>query len=163
MVKFKMRIGIISDTHGNLNIAKAAISKMGSIDVLLHAGDHYKDAVALEKEISEVDIYAVVGNCDFEVFKPKDLFLEIAGKKIWLTHGHKYGVKESDDYLASLAIEKNIDIVVYGHTHIAVSKFIENKLIFNPGSTTRPRGSKPATYGIIEIKDGKIYPEILEI
>ena len=159
-----MRIGVISDTHGDLNIAKIAIKNMSKIDVLFHAGDHYKDAVALKNVLGDLPVYAVVGNCDFEIFKPKDLFIEIAEKKIWLTHGHKYNVKNSDELLVKLAKEKSVDIVIYGHTHIAISRFADEILIFNPGSTTRPRGGKPASYGMIEIDDdGETYADILTL
>ncbi len=37
-----MRIGIISDTHGDTDLAAEAIRQMGDVDLILHAGDTYK-------------------------------------------------------------------------------------------------------------------------
>lgn len=157
-----MRIGILSDTHGNLELARLAISKMGWVDCLLHAGDHYRDAKALS-ENKELPVYAVVGNCDWDVSEPEDLLVNAAGKRIWLTHGHKYGVKTDHQMLLDKANAHNIDIVVYGHTHRAVMEEVDGILIFNPGSLTYPRGARGPTYGVIEIYQNEIIAHIFEI
>ena len=153
-----MRIGVLSDTHGDLEIARLALAKMGKVDLLLHAGDHYRDALALAKT---VPVHAVVGNCDWELSEPAEVVIEAGGKKIWLTHGHKYGVKYSYNKLLAQAVKNKADIVVYGHTHIPVSEFREGVLLFNPGSVARPRGKRGATYGIIEIQQQESIPDIL--
>ena len=157
-----MRIGILSDTHGDLEAARLAVTKMGWVDCLLHAGDHYRDANALSKN-KDFPIYAVAGNCDWDITEPEDILVSAAGKKIWLTHGHKYGVKLGHKMLLDQANEHNIDIVVYGHTHTAIMEQVDGVLIFNPGSLTYPRGHQGATYGIIEIYKDEIIPQIFEL
>lgn len=157
-----MRAGVLSDTHGDLEIAKVALTQMGKIDLLLHAGDHYRDALALAKTVP-VPVHAVVGNCDWDFMKPVDVLLEIDNQKIWLTHGHKYGVKSANNKLLTEAIKNKIDIVVYGHTHIPIAEFRQGVLLFNPGSVARLRGKRGATYGVIEIRQQEIMPDIFDI
>lgn len=152
---------MLSDTHGDVAMAKLALTKMGNIDILLHAGDHFQDANELAKT-KKVPVYAVVGNCDWDNEK-EDLLITAGGKKIWLTHGHRYGVKASHRQLITHALEEKVDIVVYGHTHVPVSVFEQGVLLFNPGSLTRPRGIKGSTYGIIEIDGDDIVPFIHEL
>lgn len=157
-----MKIGILSDTHGDLVAAKLAVSKMGSINCLLHAGDYYRDAEALGKEY-DFPIYAVVGNGDWSMTAPEDLIITGAGKRIWLTHGHTYRVKRGHQTLLAQAVEHNADIVVYGHTHLPAIKWLDGILLFNPGSTSYPRGDTGASYGMLKIRRGKIIPKIFAL
>ena len=43
-----MRIGVISDTHGNIPALSKAIKAVGKVDQWLHAGDHSWDADELK-------------------------------------------------------------------------------------------------------------------
>ncbi|MTI81702.1 MAG: metallophosphoesterase [Firmicutes bacterium] len=157
-----VRIGVLSDTHGNLDGARIALNNMGKIDLLLHAGDHYKDAHQLAKT-KELLVCAVVGNCDWDVKEPEDLLIDAAGKKIWLTHGHKYDVKASHDVLIKKAKQHSVDLVVHGHTHIPIIDEQEKIIICNPGSVTQPRGKKGPTYGLIEIFGDEVLVDIFEL
>ena len=38
------RLGILSDTHGNLQLLKQAVEETGPVDMWLHAGDYIRDA-----------------------------------------------------------------------------------------------------------------------
>lgn len=158
-----MRIGVLSDTHGNIDAAKMALTQMGPIDCLLHAGDHFKDAKKIKEIKADLPIYAVAGNCDWDILEPEDITISAAGKRIWLIHGHRHRVKAGHDTLLHEAREHKVDIIVYGHTHVAVSEFVDNILIFNPGSPTHPRGIQGPTYGVIEILDDEVIPYIFEL
>lgn len=157
-----MRIGILSDTHGDLTLARLALTNMGEIELLLHAGDHYNDAGQLV-ENSNVKLYAVVGNCDWHQTGPTDLLIDAGGKKIWLTHGHKYRIKDSMQALIEKAKEQKADIVVFGHTHIPTVETVDGILLFNPGSISFPRSRQGATYGVIEISNQEIIPQIFPL
>lgn len=145
-----MKIGIISDTHGDLLSAEKAIKAMGDIDLLLHAGDTYRDAILLEETL-DIDVIAVKGNTDFDCEASSETIISIEGKRIFLTHGHKYNVKYSLDRLYYKALETNSNIIIFGHSHIPIHAK-ENDIIFiNPGSPSSPRdGSKPS-YAIMNI------------
>lgn len=145
-----MRIGILSDTHGDLLSAQQALKTMGDIDLLLHAGDTYRDAKLLEKMLN-IDVVAVKGNIDFDCEGSSETTITIEGKKIFLTHGHKYNVKFNLERLYYRALEINADIVVYGHSHISMHQR-ENGIDFiNPGSVSRPRGGSMPSYAIMNI------------
>ena len=77
-----------------------------------------------------------------------------------LCHGHQYDVKWGFDSLLKIAKDNNIDIVVYGHTHIPVYKKIDNIIFINPGSTTYPRGGSECGFGILTLYNDISYKEI---
>lgn len=156
-----MKIGVISDSHGSISGAKRAIQKMGNVDLLVHLGDYCRDADRISKEIKR-DIIYVKGNCDFNSNIETDRLIEVGGKKIFLTHGHKYNVKYDYMDLCLHAEEIGADAVLFGHTHSA-DVFERNGIIFvNPGSVSRPRNGIE-TYGIITVEDGIIVPDIIEL
>ncbi len=161
-----MRVGLLSDTHRSLENAYKAIEKMGSIDLLIHAGDHYKDALTIASQL-EVPVHAVMGNCDAIGDGPQEKLLEIEGLSIFITHGHRYQVKNSLNNLYYRALELNARVAVYGHTHIAHIQKIEPDephgqeiFLINPGSIAEPRWGDKVSYGIIEIDSNNINPQI---
>ncbi|MFZ5942761.1 MAG: metallophosphoesterase family protein [Bacillota bacterium] len=147
-----MKIGILSDTHGNLSLAREALKEMGKIDLLFHGGDYYTDACQLAEEFN-VNVKTVVGNCDFFVSGPKEEILTLGDYKIFLTHGHQYGVKGSLQRLFYRAEEIQADIVVYGHTHIPLYSVEDSIHFINPGSISLPRGDSRPSYGILMLGD----------
>ncbi len=157
-----LRIGVMSDSHGLLHYAQQAVGAMGKIDLLLHAGDRYRDASKIIVPAS-VPVHAVVGNCDALNDEPVEKLLELEGIKLLLTHGHVYQVHSGLSKLLHRAAELNVAVVVFGHTHIAGYEWYENLLLFNPGSITSPRDGRGVAYGILEIKDGKVIPSIFHL
>lgn len=153
-----MRIGVISDTHGNLYMAQKAIKQMGKIDLLLHAGDHYQDALLLEQELT-IPVKSVKGNCDYGADAEGEKIIELAeiGVKIFLTHGHKYGVKSGLNRLFYRGLELGADIIIFGHTHIPFYQQEGKMHLLNPGSLALPIFGKDPTYALIE------YDNILKI
>ncbi|MDA8235449.1 MAG: metallophosphoesterase [Clostridia bacterium] len=149
-----MKIGIISDTHQNLQLAQKAIEHMGPVDLLLHGGDHYRDALKLAEETG-LPVKAVIGNCDMSD-GPTEEILDLDGLRILLTHGHRYGVKFGLDKLYYRVREVEAQIAVFGHSHVPVEEWVEGILLFNPGSVGSPRGlGGKSTYGIIYINEDK--------
>jgi hypothetical protein len=74
-----------------------------------------------------------------------------AGKfKIGLIHG--YGAPK--DLLQTVKGEfKNVDAIVFGHSHAAVNIKKDGMLYFNPGSPTDTIFAKANTYGILEVTE----------
>lgn len=159
-----MMIGIMSDSHGDTIAIENAVAEMGQVDCWLHAGDYCRDADFLEK-ISGCPVYSVAGNCDGLAAKQKvDEFIELEGKKIWLTHGHHYHVKYGMDELVEAAVNVfEVDIVVYGHTHITDVSQYGNLLVLNPGSVSRPRFITAPTCLRLTIENGKLLTKLVEI
>ncbi|HEX3031235.1 MAG TPA: metallophosphoesterase [Bacillota bacterium] len=156
-----MRIGVISDTHGHMERVKAALEQMGEVDIILHAGDHFRDVLLLQQTVT-TPIIGVRGNCDFS--GPREEIVQLDGINILLIHGHQYGVKGSLQRLAYRGAEAGVKVVVFGHTHIPEIEWSEDMLLFNPGSIGSPRGaSSHPTYGILYLEEGKVHPVIEEV
>ncbi len=151
-----MKIMIFSDSHKHFGAMTAAMEKEAPVDWIVHAGDVHCDVEDLEIMYPRIPIAYVKGNNDYFVRDvPEDRFFTLGGVKIFLTHGHNYGVKYSLAKLLQKANEVGADIAVFGHTHVAHCEKIGNVTLFNPGAAMR-------SYGVLEIKDGKFSLEICE-
>lgn len=159
----KLRIGVVSDTHGSIGRAVIALKSIGDLDLIIHLGDYVSDAKNIEEEMNLEVIY-VKGNCDFlEEDTKEDRVLEIACKKIFITHGHNYDVKNSITRLFFKGKEMKADIILFGHSHMSTKIIHEDTLIFNPGSPNEPRSGSKASIGLIEVLDKDIKSAIIEI
>ena len=128
-----MKLAIFSDSHGYPDKMINAIYQC-SPDMIIHLGDGNADIDKIKNLFPEIPLKAVRGNCDFFSVTPEMEIFETGNKKILITHGHLFGVKSSTASLIKKANALGADIVMYGHTHIAVCSK-ENKLhIINPGS-----------------------------
>jgi putative phosphoesterase len=157
-----MRIVVISDTHGHNKEIIEALSSTDRPDLLIHLGDHVEDGEKISK-IFELPIIIVKGNGDYGSSYKEDALVELAGKKFFITHGHKYRVSRSLDNLYYRALELGADIVLFGHTHVHINLLHDNIIILNPGSPSFPRGmSRTKTFGLIEIGE-KVEARILPI
>lgn len=146
-----MKICVISDTHGQTTSLKAWINENeANIDAFWFLGDYAKDLFVLKRATSR-EIVAVRGNCDMNSNLPEELILEMFGKKIMLTHGHKYSVKNQLNSLFYKAKTESIDLVCFGHTHCAFNEETEGVILFNPGSPTSPRGPFKRSVGIVNV------------
>ena len=117
-----MKILILSDSHYK------DIDIKNKYDYIFHLGDYGNSLDYLENN----NIIYVKGNCDY--YGDKDRIIEINNKKIFLTHGDKYRVKESYNSIYYKALSINSNIVLFGHTHYQ-TVFIENNILFiNPGA-----------------------------
>lgn len=146
-----VRIGVFSDSHGDVGALQAAIAHAGTLDYIIHCGDGYED---LEKLLGNSDQkrICVYGNCDLARKVPGEAVLEIAGRSIFITHGHKYDVKFDYSRLFYKTLEVGASIALFGHTHIA--EIIENEdiVLMNPGSVGRATLGQKPSYGLIEIE-----------
>lgn len=154
-----MKVLVISDTHGKIENAKKIIEVMKTqgIKYILHGGDYVSDARLIQKAYPELQVEGVYGNCDVGFGGEYSKIVNIEGVSIYLTHGHRYGVKWGEyDELAIDAEAHGAEVAVCGHSHQAYLGYEKGVLIMNPGSLTLPRDSRWPSYGILEIEEGKI-------
>ena len=152
-----MRVMIISDTHGRHEAFDKALEQAGDIDMLLHLGDveggeEYIEAVA------GCPVCMVAGNNDFFSFLKKEREFTLAGKKIFMTHGHNYYVSVGTEEIRRAGLVRGADIVMFGHTHRPYFEQDDKITILNPGSLSYPRQpGRQGSYMIMEIKsDGQV-------
>lgn len=122
---------VLSDTHGNISALEKLVPIMKDSDYIFHLGDFERD-IKLFKEFDN-KIVSVKGNCDGG---GKDQIIEIENNKILLTHGDKYGVKQSLLRLTLKATELGANLVFYGHTHLPKIEEYNGITFINPGSAT---------------------------
>ena len=141
-----MKILLIGDTHGKLNRLRDLWPKLNDIDLIAHTGDHFSDAMAIEKEFF-TPVVAVGGNCDGS--GPDMEIIESEYGPILLTHGHLDGVKYDLTNLFYRALENECKGVFFGHTHCSMITEHQGIYFVNPGSLTLPRDNKSGSYAIV--------------
>ena len=145
-----MKIVLISDSHGN-KVGIDKIFKNIKFDYLFFVGDGLND---LGDYVYLDNVFAVSGNCDFFSRLDNEKYCELQNKKIFYTHGNKYGVKLGLSNLVARAKELNVDFVFYGHTHNQKVERIGDVYYINPGSFHIQSNGK--SYGLLlDIKDDK--------
>ena len=154
-----MKILVMSDTHGNVENAKYVLEKVISTGVktVLHCGDYISDARLLQKFYPEIEVYGVYGNCDVGFGGAYSEVVTLEGVAIYMSHGHKYGVKWGEyEEVAIDAIAHEAQVAVCGHSHEAYLQKEQGILIMNPGSLTLPRDSRYPSYGILDLEAGQV-------
>lgn len=131
------------------------IEEMPNVDGVIHLGDINRDIQLLEDTFPDLPIYGLQGNNDYTGRYPGEAMITIAEKKIFITHGHRYLSDFDPARLKCLPAAEPADLILYGHTHIADIEPYGSKILANPGSISCPRYAD-ASYGVIEIEDGKL-------
>ena len=137
------RIGIISDTHGLLRPEIKFV--LNECDVIFHGGDITKEDI-LDELGRMSSIYAVRGNNDKEwaAHLREVLVFDLYGLRFLLVHDKKR---------IPPAKLKDVDIVVYGHSHKFNVERIGERLWINPGSCGPRRFVQPVSMAMLEIED----------
>jgi hypothetical protein len=147
-----MTLLVFSDSHKEVSVMVGAAERE-SPDMLLHLGDHADDGLALGARFPDIPLRIVRGNCDYNREVGELETLELCGKKIILTHGHLFGVKNGLDRIASLGENANADLVLFGHTHRAYISKSGGMTLFNPGAVCGRGWDKGKTYGIVHVDE----------
>ena len=156
----RVKVLVISDTHGNIEGALEALKKEPGISEIWHLGDHASDAKMISDRTG-IPFIAVRGNCDGNSgIYEESVTVSVMGRKAFLAHGHTLGVGFSLLRLQLKAEEEGAEIALFGHTHVPDMSFQGRLIMMNPGSISLPRMGHPATYGILKIGTDGIYPEI---
>ncbi len=146
-----MKILVVSDTHGHTKNLERVLEKVGDIDLFIHCGD-LEGGEDYIRALVEVPCYMVAGNNDWFSDLQREMEISVDDYRIWITHGNNYGASMGPERLLEEASARNVDVVMYGHTHRPLIEYQDNIVIVNPGSLSYPRqnGRKPS-YLIMEI------------
>lgn len=133
-----MKVLIVSDTHGKHDEIEEALRREKPLDLLIHLGDAqgYEDYI---QSLAECEMEVVKGNVDRNQNLPRDKEIVLENMHILLTHGHCHGVNTGLDRLYMLGVQKGVDVVMYGHTHVPLLHTDRMLTILNPGSISEPR------------------------
>ncbi len=160
-----MKILVISDTHiprSSQDLPEIIYKETENVDMIIHAGDFVEKDI-LEKLKSLRETKAVCGNMDSaelrHILNPKEI-ITVGKFKIGLIHG--YGAPAN--IVETVRSEfKDVDAIVFGHSHSSLNIVKDGVLFFNPGSPTDKIFAKFNSYGILEVTDKKIEGKIIKL
>lgn len=159
-----MKIGIVSDIHGNFAGLLKAVELMGAVDELVCLGDtifDYRFSNEVVGWLRENQVPTVLGNHEWGFLgtqgerarnaasvdqelvgwladQPYSLELTRADKKLLLVHSTPW--EPYGDYVLPGSRdlqrfgEADADVVMYGHTHQQTAEWAGDTLVINPGS-----------------------------
>ncbi|MGA3399818.1 MAG: YfcE family phosphodiesterase [Acetobacteraceae bacterium] len=164
-----MKLGIVSDIHGNLVGLQKALAVMGPVDELLCLGDsiyQFRFANEVIALLKAVGAHMILGNHE-EVFlseagtqareqhgvdrdlvafvadQPHRRMLTYGGKTVLMIHSTPWEPRGEYIYphneKLALFAEAGADFVLYGHTHAEVVRRIGGVVVVNPGSAGEGR------------------------
>ena len=151
-----MKCLVFSDSHGESRYMKEIILMHSDAEAVFFLGDGLREVDVLREGFRDKIWVAVRGNCDFYAYfgdapaqKLETLYL--SGYKISATHGDLYGAKYGLGGLIKLGLDTGADIVLFGHTHLPLEKYVSDyerpMYLFNPGSISS--GSR--SFGIMDL------------
>ena len=141
-----MKAAVFSDTHHNNEPMLEAVRRCRP-DLLIHLGDHDRDAQALARAFPDIPLYSVSGNCDMLPLAQLVDIVPLGEVKALICHGHSYDVDMGLDRLAYAARERGCAVAMFGHTHQATQQMIGGVQLVNPG--TAGRGAR-LTWALVE-------------
>ena len=153
-----MKIVIMSDTHmpkKGRGFPSQLIEDLESSDLIIHAGD-FQTIEVYNSIMKYGDLIGVVGNVDDEKLQailPKRQVIELFGVKIGIVHGDGKG-KTTEKRAMEAFIDEQVDIIIFGHSHIPYLRYTNGILLFNPGSPTDKRKLPFFSYGILTMEKG---------
>lgn len=146
-----MKILIISDTHGDFTNFRKVAERVAPLDLIIHLGDIEGDPYYLS-DFAGCPAEVVAGNNDFFSSLEREKIIDIGQYRAFLTHGHRYYVNAGLENLKQHAVNLELDIAMFGHTHVPLLDMGRNVIVVNPGSLTYPRQrNRLPSYVIMEI------------
>lgn len=140
-----MRIIVFSDSHGSASYMRMALFDHPEAEMIIHLGDGERDLDKISELIEGRRVVQVCGNCDFCSSFPANEIVDVAGERIFCSHGHTESVKYGTEGLIKKAKLLGAHIALYGHTHQSVTSYDDGLYIMNPGSI------RAGEYGIVDI------------
>ena len=135
-----MIIGVMSDTHGHLDLMHRVANLMVhalDVEIIIHLGDAFSDAQELGRNGYDVRMVPGLWCAEYRDGRiPKRLIETVDGVSIAAAHADK----------DLRAMERAADVVLTGHTHQAALARLGNALYVNPGhlSGQSRRGGDPS-------------------
>ena len=146
-----MKIGVISDTHGNVAAFRKALEVFDGADMIIHAGDVLYhpprlacgddyDIPAFVEELNGLSIPIIIAqcNCDPQVYEEllnipvQSPYAYVSREKLSIlaSHGHLL----SREKMIEQGKRYRADYFISGHTHMPVLEDVDGLVLMNPGS-----------------------------
>ncbi len=147
-----MLVGVLSDTHGHRQPARAAMklfTRQG-VEYVIHCGDVggievFSELLALpctfvwgNTDFPEQGVHAFLDSVGLPVPGDPPTRLTLEGKRFAVFHGHEPGFGRAANGV-------DVDYLLHGHTHVARDERIAGVRIINPGALHRAHPKSVAT------------------
>lgn len=138
------KLGVLSDTHGNLadTLRAVALFRDRGVSTIVHCGDIGGEGIV--RAFEGIETHFVYGNMDGENERLRRAAeetgntlhgwfgsIELEGRRIAFLHGHR------GDRFEQEAGSGNWDLLCYGHTHFPALQQRGGTLLLNPGAFQR--------------------------
>jgi putative phosphoesterase len=175
-----MKIGILSDIHGDYTALETAIERLDTVHGVEHilcAGDlvgRGPEPERVVQAIRERGILTVRGNHDEWSYGmspesktylkglPLDWRGTLGGINVYMCHGKPgnnlwglYRDHISDTLLNMMLVSLRANVLITGHTHMPLYARVANGCVINPGSLYTFDNARPSshTYGLLSLPD----------
>lgn len=159
-----MLVGILADTHDNLDTLRRALDdfRRRGVEHILHAGDWVAPFTVRELGASGIPFEGVFGNNDGDrillssasggrIHRPGHA-AEVGGRRVLLLH--------EPDNVEELAGSGRFDVIIHGHDHRPAVSSIGSTLVLDPGEACGWVSGRP-TAALLETE--ALDTEILEL
>ena len=139
----KIKMGIISDTHGLLR--EEVKERLKDCTYIFHAGDVDRPEI-LDELRTMGFLYVVRGNNDgyWAQNLRRSLNSSVGNVKFFMVHDRKDAAWELGD----------TQVVIFGHSHKYFCQEIDGRLWLNPGSCGRNRFGGEVTMAVMTVENG---------
>ncbi len=139
----KIKMGIISDTHGLLR--EEVKERLKDCTYIFHAGDVDRPEI-LDELRTMGFLYVVRGNNDgyWAQNLRRSLNFSVGNVKFFMVHDRKDAAWELGD----------TQVVIFGHSHKYFCQEIDGRLWLNPGSCGRSRFGGEVTMAVMTVENG---------
>jgi putative phosphoesterase len=175
-----MKLGIISDIHGDLAALKTALDRLDNYhhaDRILCAGDLVGRGTQPDEVVTLIrqrGIPTVRGNHDEWFYNisdenaaylkalPLDWQGEFEGVSVFMCHGKPgnniwglYRDHLSNTLLNMMLDSLEVDVMITGHTHVPMYIRVERGCLINPGSLYQFKNTRSSshTYGVLNLPE----------
>ncbi|MDP4097413.1 metallophosphoesterase [Paenibacillus sp. P96] len=155
-----MKIIVISDTHissAARGLPSALLKELSGADLILHAGD-WTDWSVYEKLSAFAPVEGIAGNNDGPIIVQRlgyERIVEVEGKRIGIVHGDGFRGTTEERAIATFA-GRQMDCIIYGHSHIPALSTLDGVMVLNPGSPTDKRRQEQYSFAVLTLKDGRL-------
>ncbi|GAB3816052.1 YfcE family phosphodiesterase [Tessaracoccus terricola] len=154
-----LRVTLLADTHVPVRareLTDQVWDAVAAADVVIHAGDWMAPALLDELELRSKRLVAVFGNNDGDELRerlPEVARVELEGMRWGVVH--ETGAKQRREERMR-AQYPDLDVLVFGHSHIPWDTEHEGLRLLNPGSPTDRRRQPHCTFMTCTVADGAI-------
>ncbi|QQK78370.1 metallophosphoesterase [Salicibibacter cibarius] len=150
-----MKVIVVSDTHMKGKVPKLPFrlrQELEDVDFIIHAGD-WSTLGVYDALAAYAPVEGVHGNIDDDGVRvrfPAKQVLELNGYSIGIVHGHGHG-NSTERRAVEAFSEQDVNIIIFGHSHIPSLRYFKKQLLINPGSPTDKRANPFYSYASLEL------------